>query len=165
MSIREILTIPDPSLKTPADPVEKIDEDLQRVLRDLSDTVDDSPGVALAAPQIGEAEPAICVDVSQDRRRDLPNHGKVLMVNPEIIYSDQPEVIREGCLSIPKYTADIERYQQLTIRGMDPGGSEIQLDTKGWEAVAFQHEIDHLHGILFLDRINRMKQDLFKRKN
>lgn len=163
MAVRRILTVPDPRLKEAVSPVDEIDSVVLRVLEDLSDTVDDSPGIALAAPQIGEPVAAICVDVSQDTRRDEPNHGKVLLVNPELIESANPEVIREGCLSVPEYTGDVERYQSVTVRGLDPEGNDRTIRATGWEAVAFQHEIDHLAGRLFLDRLTNRKRDLFRR--
>lgn len=165
MAVREILTIPDPALKIPADPVTEITDAVRAVLQDLSDTVDNSPGVALAAPQIGESICAICVDVSQDKRKDTENHGKVLLVNPVIDDQSEPDIIREGCLSVPEYTADVRRFNRVTVSGLSPDGREREISTSGWEAVAFQHEIDHLDGILFLDRIARIRQDLFERKS
>ncbi|MGM0381607.1 MAG: peptide deformylase [bacterium] len=164
MSVREILKIPDPLLKQPAERVDQIDGKTKEILDDLSDTTDSSPGFALAAPQIGELIRAICVDVSQAKRSSPTNHGKTILVNPEVIEGSEPEIIREGCLSIPRYTADIKRYQAVVVEGMTPGGEKIKLNSRGWEAVAFQHEIDHLEGILFLDRVNSLENDLFKRK-
>lgn len=163
MTVRDILTLPDSTLKTAVDPVDEFTDDLRSVLTDLSDTVDDSPGIALAAPQINELVPAICVDVSQDTRRDEPNHGKCLLVNPTITDRSDPEVIREGCLSVPDYTGDVRRFQRVTIEGLTKKGETITLETEDWEAVAFQHEIDHLNGTLFLDRIEHVRHDLHKR--
>lgn len=164
MTVREILTLPDRTLKQPVDPVETLTEEIRSTLEDLSDTVDDSPGIALAAPQIGEPVPAICVDASQDKKRDESNHGKCLLVNPTLVERDNPEVIREGCLSVPDYTGDVSRYQTVTVEGLSPGGEKRQIEATGWEAVAFQHEIDHLHGTLFLDRIEHVHENLHRRK-
>lgn len=164
MSVREILTIPDRHLKTEVKPIEGLNSHVTAVLEDLSDTVDDSPGIALAAPQIGELVPAICVDASQDTSRDVPNHGKCLLVNPEIIEQSQPEVIREGCLSVPEYTGDVSRYQRVTVEGTAPDGGVTRIEAEGWEAVAFQHEIDHLKGTLFLDRIEGVRENLYRRE-
>ncbi len=164
MTVREILQIPDPRLKKPAEKVDSIDEQIEAVLHDLSDTTDASPGFALAAPQIGESIQAICVDVSQAKRDSPTDHGKVILVNPEVTEKNKPEVNREGCLSIPDYTADIKRYQSITVAGINPAGEMNTLHSEGWEAVAFQHEIDHLDGILFLDRVNSIKDDLFQRQ-
>lgn len=165
MTVREILTLPDSRLTTGVEPVETIDDDLTSTLEDLSDTVDDSPGVALAAPQIGELVPAICVDVSQDKNREEPNHGRTLLVNPSIVEQNDPETIREGCLSVPNYTGDVRRYQRVRVEGLSPNGRSVQIEAEGWEAVAFQHEIDHLNGTLFLNRIEHVHGDLHRRTN
>ncbi|MFP4687287.1 MAG: peptide deformylase [bacterium] len=164
MTVRKILTIPDPLLKQVANPVEEITPQIKHILNDLSDTTDASPGFALAAPQIGEMIRAICVDAGQAKRKTKTPHGKILLINPRIIAEKKPQINREGCLSVPQYTADISRYQQITVEGLTANGEQVSLDSKGWEAIALQHEIDHLDGILFLDRIASIKNDLFKRK-
>ena len=164
MSVREILTIPHPLLKQVAEPVDDFTPKIQSILTDLSDTTDSSPGFALAAPQIGEMIRAICVDATQAKRETKTPNGKILLVNPEIIETGEAEINREGCLSIPGYTGDIKRYQYIKLKGITPRGEEKTITSRGWEAVALQHEIDHLDGILFLDRVVSIKNDLFKRK-
>ncbi|MFB6345182.1 MAG: peptide deformylase [bacterium] len=163
MTVREILTIPDQKLKTPVDTATDISDFIREVLTDLEETVEDSPGIALAAPQIGELVSAIHVDVSQDTRRDVPNHGKTSLINPEITAESNPEVVREGCLSVPNYTGDVKRFQSVTVEALSRAGEPVRLEATGWEAVAFQHEIDHLNGTLFLDRIERVREHLHKR--
>lgn len=165
MAVREILTLPDDRLKTPVDPVDSVTEEHRRLYRDMKETVSESPGVALAAPQIGEMAPVIYVDVSQDRRRDEPNHGEIFLVNPTLELRDAPETIREGCLSVPRFTGNVRRYQSVTVSGLTEEGERTSLTAEGWEAVALQHEIDHLDGTLFLDRIESLRGDLFRRSN
>lgn len=161
--VREILTLPDPCLKTSVEPVDTVTDEHRRLYEDMKETVLDSPGVALAAPQIGEMVPAIYVDVSLDRRRDEPNHGEIFLVNPVIETADDPETVREGCLSVPDFTGNVRRYQTVTVSGRTKEGNKTTFSAEGWEAVALQHEIDHLDGTLFLDRVESPRRDLFRR--
>lgn len=165
MTVREILTLPDDRLKTSVDPVKSVEPTHRQLREDMKETVRESPGVALAAPQIGEMVPAIYVDVSQDRRRDEPNQGEIFLLNPRIDSRGDPEVIREGCLSVPRYTGNVRRSQVVTVKGLTETGEEVSLTAEGWEAVALQHEIDHLDGTLFLDRIESLRHDLFRRSD
>lgn len=160
MSVLEILKYPDPILKEVSAPVPRIDEDVSSFIRDLVETMQASPGVGLAAPQLGVLRRIITVDVTPKH----PGAGLIVLVNPEITSMAGHSVGREGCLSVPEYTANIRRASEITVRGMAPGGGEIQVQSSGFEAIALQHEIDHLDGILFIDRITNMKRDLFKRK-
>ncbi len=164
MAVREILTLPDKLLKQRAKPIEKICESEKQLFKDLSDTTREAPGFALAAPQIGVLKRAICVDASQAKRESPTNHGEVILYNPRVIAGNDPQINREGCLSVPDYTGDVERYQKITIAGLNPHGEPVELHSEGWEAVAFQHEIDHLDGIVFIDRIASLEDSLFSRK-
>ena len=135
------------------------------VLRDLSDTLDASLGVALAAPQIGHAVRAIIVDVARDRRPErYVGHGRVLMLNPRIVETNEPYRVREGCLSVPEYTGNVTRFRHVVVEGDVPGAGFQKLRCEGFEALAFQHEVDHLSGTLFLDRVESPRRDLFRRK-
>jgi peptide deformylase len=105
------------------------------------------------------------VDVSASRHGKDNNHGQLCMINPEIIAREGLAVMREGCMSVPDYTGDVERATAITVRFCEPDGSQREIDASGFEAVAIQHEMDHLDGILFLDRIVSIKTGLFRRKN
>lgn len=165
MTVREILLYPHPLLRhTKNAPVTPDHPFLAAVLRDLEDTLDASPGVALAAPQIGYALRAIIVDVRRDRRPERrAGHGRVLLLNPRILDSSHPARVREGCLSLPDFTGNVIRHQRVVVEGLSPEGKPRILESLGFEAVAFQHEIDHLAGRLFLDRITSPHTDLFPR--
>jgi len=128
---------------------------------DMLDTLQASPGVALAAPQIGYLVQLIAVDVS--RRRGEKGHGLVVLLNPRLVHQDHQRSTREGCLSVPDYTGNVLRYEQTVVKGTTPTGEDVTLVAIGLEALAFQHELDHLNGTLFLDRIQSLSTDLFRR--
>ena len=161
MAVRPILLYPDPTLKGIARPVSLTDPAIGGIVQDMLDTLDASPGVALAAPQIGHLLQIIVVDVS--RKKGEIGHGLVILLNPRILELEQPRVIREGCLSVPDYTGNVLRYDRTVVEGMTPEGRALALGTSGLEALAFQHELDHLHGMLFLDRLHSLSTDLFRR--
>ena len=163
MAVRPILFYPDSALKTPAAPVSPGDPVIETIVQDMLDTLRASPGVALAAPQIGCLVQIIVVDVS--RKKGETGHGLVVLLNPRIRDQKQARIIREGCLSVPDYTGNVLRYEQTVVEGWSPDGTPVTLTASGFEALAFQHELDHLSGMLFLDRIQSMDTDLFHRKN
>ena len=166
MAVQTIVIYPDPILKAPCAAVERIDAGVRQLLDDLVDTMLAGPGsVGVAAPQIGVALRACVVDVSNNRHGKENNHGRLLMVNPEILEASGGAVMREGCMSVPDYTGDVERATQINLRYTGPDGSVRELCATGFEAVAIQHEMDHLDGLLFLDRITSLKTGLFRRKN
>jgi len=135
------------------------------LIRDLIDTMRSGPGsVGVAAPQIGSLLRACVVDVSQSKLGKDNNHGLLILVNPEIIRQEGTAVMREGCMSVPDYTGDVERAVEITLRFLDENGELREIEASGFEAVALQHEIDHLNGLLFLDRITSLKTGLFRRK-
>ena len=162
MAVRPILLYPDSVLKTPAVPVSHGNPDVARIIQDMLDTLRASPGVALAAPQIGCSVRIIVVDVS--RKKSETGHGLVVLLNPRIRHQEQERIIREGCLSVPDYTGNVLRYEQAVVEGFAPDGTPVTLTTSGFEALAFQHELDHLNGMLFLDRIQSLGTDLFRRQ-
>lgn len=129
----------------------------------MLDTLRASPGVALAAPQIGRPVQIIVVDVS--RKKGETGHGLVVLLNPRIRQQERERIVREGCLSVPDFTGNVLRYGQTVVEGMSPEGTPVTITTEGFEALAFQHEVDHLGGILFLDRIQSLETDLFRRKS
>lgn len=128
----------------------------------MLDTLRASPGVALAAPQIGCSVRIIVVDVS--RKKGETGHGLVVLLNPRIRHQEQERIIREGCLSVPDYTGNVLRHEQAVVEGFSPEGAPVTLTVSGFEALAFQHELDHLNGMLFLDRIQSLDTDLVRRK-
>ncbi len=160
MAILEIIKYPDERLKMKSAELETIDHSVLSFIGDLVETMRSSPGVGLAAVQVGRLVRVIAVDVTPGN----PGHGLIVLINPVITASSGSKTGREGCLSVPEYTANITRATRVTVTGLDPGGRETTVEAEGFEAVALQHEIDHLDGVLFIDRITSMKRDLFKRK-
>ncbi len=166
MAVKEIVTYPDPILKQACAPVQAIDDEVKKLIEDLVDTMHAGPGsVGVAAPQIGVSMRVCVIDVSKNRHGKENNHGLLLMINPEIVAKSGAAVMREGCMSVPDYTGDVERATELTLRFTEPDGNVREFDASGFEAVAIQHEMDHLDGFLFLDRIASLKTGLFRRKN
>jgi len=165
MPARPILHYPHPMLKQVCAPVAAIDAEVSLLIGDLIDTMRAGPGsVGVAAPQIGVALRVCVVDVSASRHGRDNNHGLLVMVNPEIIRREGGAVMREGCMSVPDYTGDVERAEKITVSFLDDQGRAREVDASGFEAVAVQHEMDHLDGLLFLDRITSLKTGLFRRK-
>ncbi len=163
MAIRPILQYPHHSLKSNSAAVHPADPAVQDVVQDLLDTLAASPGVALAAPQIGHAVQIIVVDVS--RKKGETGHGLVVLLNPVILALEGGKIVREGCLSVPDYTGNVLRHEEAIVEGMAQDGRVITINARGFEALAFQHEVDHLNGLLFLDRIQSLSTDLFRRKS
>ena len=166
MSVRDIVIYPDRKLKEICFEIKGIDKYTLSVANDLLDTLHNySHTVGIAAPQIGELVRIIAIDVSKTKKGQKVNHGEHVMINPEIVEWSSIIKTREGCLSIPDYTGNVNRARKVTVRYYDLKGNEHRFDTEGFEAVVLQHEIDHLDGILFIDRIISRRTDLFRRKN
>ena len=166
MPAQTILLYPHPVLKKVSHAVTAIDDEIRGLIDDLLDTMGSGPGsVGVAAPQIGVTLRVCVVDVSANRHGKENNHGLLVMVNPEIVHREGAAIMREGCMSVPDYTGDVERATTITVRFMDGAGTAREITATGFEAVAIQHEMDHLDGILFLDRIVSLKTGLFRRKS
>ena len=166
MPVQQILRYPHPVLKKVCNRVESVDDRIISLVQDLIDTMQSGPGsVGVAASQIGVTLRVCVVDVSQNRHGRDNNHGLLRMINPEIITRSGSTVMREGCMSVPDYTGDVERSTEVTVRFAEPEGAEREIIARGFEAVALQHEMDHLDGVLFLDRIVSIKTGLFRRKH
>jgi peptide deformylase len=163
VAVLQILTYPDERLRQVSSPVERFDAAFQRRVDDLEETRLSGPGaVGIAAPQVGWFERVVIVDVSG--RKKTRNHGHLILVNPEITEWDGYAVGREGCLSVPDYTGNVIRAEKIHLRALDREGNALSFDMEGFEARAVQHEMDHIDGLLFLDRLVSRRQDLFQRK-
>jgi len=165
MAVRPILFYPDPMLKQVAKSVEELDETVVAVIQDLVDTmIDAGHSVGVAAPQIGVLRRVVVVDVSKSKLGKENNHGLLEMVNPEIIEKSGSTTMREGCMSVPDYTGNVTRPDHIVVEFTDRAGQRRVIEATGFEAVAIQHELDHLDGLLFLDRVSSLKTDLYRRK-
>jgi len=164
VAILEILTLPDDALKRVSEPVDEFDEALHAFIADLEQTRVNGPAaVGIAAPQVGYFRRVVILDCS-GTRKPVPNHGHQILVNPEITHWEGYEMGREGCLSVPDYTGNVIRATRIHLVARDPYGEPLEFDMEGYEARAAQHEIDHLDGMLFVDRVVSRRTDLFKRK-
>lgn len=158
--IRKILTYPDPELKKKSAPVTVINDKTIELVRDMAETMYDAPGVGLAAPQIGVHQRVVVIDVStRDEAPEL-----IVAINPVIIHADGESYEEEGCLSVPKYAANVRRHARVVVKALNLEGEEITFKADGLLAIAFQHELDHLDGILFVDHISPLKREMFRRK-
>ena len=165
MAARDIILYPDPILKTVCEPVQNLDEAADALVRDLLDTmVESGHSVGVAAPQIGVTRRVVVVDVSKSKLGRDNNHGQLVMINPEILEREGQETMREGCMSVPDYTGNVTRAGSVVVQFLDRQGRERVIRASGFEAVAIQHELDHLDGLLFLDRVSSLKTDVFRRK-
>ena len=160
MGLLEILKYPDPILKTPAKPVVDLDENLDRFIEDMIQTMYHAPGIGLAAPQLGLSRRLIVLD---PRSEQAPG-GLIVLINPEIILREGTASIDEGCLSVPDYTAEVKRSARVQVIGMDRKGKPMDLVAEDLMAIILQHEIDHLDGILFIDRLSSLKRALYKQR-
>jgi peptide deformylase len=160
MALRKILTYPATGLKKPSAPVKNIDGQVDELMRDMADTMYAAPGVGLAAPQVGVTERIIVLDV------DAENPGKHLLqlINPVIVEREGSIIWEEGCLSVVDYTADVKRSAKVLVKAWTVEQKEIEIEGEELLAVALQHEIDHLDGKLFLDRLSALKRDLYRRR-
>jgi peptide deformylase len=157
MAIRPIITLPDPILRGQAKPVERVDVELRRLADEMLATMYDAPGIGLAAPQIGVSRRLIVMDPAKDDEPKTP----MVMVNPEILErSATMRLHEEGCLSIPDYTAEVERPDRALVAYMDLEGKPWEVELEGIWSTVVQHEIDHLNGILFIDYLSRLKRDM-----
>jgi peptide deformylase len=161
MTLRSILTIPDPRLRAVADPVTAFDAALLKQVEDMFETMYEAPGVGLAATQIGVMNRVVTIDAS----RDEEEHAPFAMVNPEILWrSEETQIIEEGCLSIPEYYEEVERSARIRVRYHTETGGSVEREAEGFLATVIQHEVDHLNGRLFIDYLSRLKRDRVTKK-
>ena len=162
MALREIVKFPDSRLKQVAKPIIEVDEALRELARDMIDVMYDEPGIGLAAPQVGASIRMFVIDTEWSD--DDVGKNPTVVLNPEISDRDGKITWEEGCLSVPDFTANVDRDAQITLRGSDLDGNPIEETVEGLRAVCIQHEVDHLDGILFIDRISRLKRSLYVKK-
>ncbi len=161
MALMPIITAPDPRLKRESKPVAKVDERVRKLMADMLETMYDSSGIGLSAPQVGVLERVIVVDCAREGEKRQP----VKIANPEIVWeSDETVVCSEGCLSLPEQYADVERPVAIRLRYLDEQNEIRELEAKGLLATCIQHEIDHLDGVLFVDHISALKRGIILRK-
>ena len=160
MAILEILKYPDPRLSKIARPVEKINDDIVQLINDMLETMYAAPGVGLAANQVGALYRIVVLDVDHEN----PQKKVYKLINPTIVRSEGEILWEEGCLSVVDFTAEVRRAARVEVAALDDHGKETKIEAEGLLAVALQHEIDHLDGKLFIDRISRLKRDLYTRK-
>ena len=160
----EILTYPDQRLKQVSEKVKEIDKDILAFIAELEQTRQAGPGaVGIAAPQVNMFKQVVIVDVS-NMKKPVDNHGHMIMINPEISEWEGMSKGREGCLSVPEFTGNVIRAEKIKVNYLDEAGVRHEIESSGFEARAIQHEMDHLDGLLFLDRLVSRRGDLFKRK-
>lgn len=160
MSLRKIVTLPEPVLRRKAHSITKVDKTLQALIDDMVETMRDAPGVGLAAPQIGLSERLIVVEyferAEDEEKEDAPKKVWAVL-NPEIIKASEEKLMGvEGCLSIPGLVGEVERHASIQVKGLNRHGKPTKIKAEGWLARIFQHEIDHLNGVLFTDRATRV---------
>jgi len=163
MAVREIKKFPDPVLRKKTAPVGAIDNDLCRLIDDMVETMHAAPGVGLAANQVGIPLQVAVIDISS-HEEDGKKHPLVVLINPEIISQEGSVVAEEGCLSVPDFTEKVKRAARVKVRAKDRTGKAFELDADGLMAKALQHEVDHLNGVLFIDRLSPIKKSIFRRK-
>jgi len=157
--------VPDARLKTMCDEVEEFNSELRDLIADLEDTRSSSPGcVGIAAPQIGALQRVAIVDTSGHKKHGDASSGSLVLINPKLTRAQGRRMGREGCLSLPDFTANVERAEAINVEYYDLDGELCALEARDFEAVVIQHEIDHLDGILFLDRVANLKTDVFPRR-
>jgi peptide deformylase len=160
MAILKILKYPEPALKKVALPVRDFDAKTAQLVNDMLETMYAAPGVGLAAPQVGVSQRVVVLDTNHEN----PGQQVYKLINPVITHSEGSVIWEEGCLSVIDFTADVKRAAQVQVSAFDEQQKEIKIEAEGLLAVALQHEIDHLDGKLFIDRISRLKRELYSRK-
>ena len=156
MALREIITVPDPRLKQVAAPVETVDDEVRALMDDMLETMYAAPGIGLAAVQIGVMKRVVVMDLSREGEEPAPRH----FANPEVLWASEETVpYEEGCLSIPEVYDEVVRPARVKVRYLNYQGESVEEEAEGLYAVCFQHELDHLNGVLFIDYLSRLKRE------
>ena len=166
MAILPIVEVPDPRLRQISSPVEKVDDEVRALIRDMFETMYDAPGIGLAAIQVGVPKRILVIDLQEPEVEDGPPiKDPRVFINPEIIkHSDEEVPYLEGCLSVPDQYAEVERPDHIRARWLDENGKAHEEQLDGLLAVCLQHEMDHLEGILFIDHLSRLKREMVLKK-
>jgi peptide deformylase len=162
MALREVLQFPDKRLRGTSTPIAEVTEEIRALARDMLEVMYDEPGIGLAAPQVGVPVRLIVVDT--EWTEEGAERNPLVLVNPEIVERSGTLTWTEGCLSVPDFQADVERSERVRLEARDLDGAPVSIEAEGLRAVCFQHEIDHLDGILFIDRISRLKREMYVRR-
>ena len=161
MTKLEILTFPNKFLQQPTQPVENIDEEIHELVADMAETMYDAPGVGLAAIQVGSDKQVLIYD----EKPTESDRGYGVIINPKIVETEGQIISEnEGCLSVPDFRSDVKRAARIVVEGVDRDGKSLRFEADGFLAIVLQHEIDHLNGTLFIDRISALKRELYKRR-
>ena len=161
MSKRKIVIEPDPILRKKSKRLEKVDDELRKLLDEMLETMYSAPGIGLAAVQVGILKRAIVIDVSKDKEKKNP----FFLINQEIISkSKNTSIYEEGCLSLPGHFAEIQRPAECSVKYIDYNGNEKEIQAKGLLSTCIQHEVDHLDGVLFIDYLSKLKRDMIVKK-
>lgn len=156
MAILDIVSVPDPILRKKAHKVTEFGKEYQELAKNMVETMREAPGVGLAAPQVAVPQRLIVVEYDDDENEDIPPKLFV-MANPEIIFASEEKVNGiEGCLSVPDLVGEVERHESITVKGLNRHGKPVRINATGWLARIFQHEIDHLDGVLYTDRASKV---------
>jgi peptide deformylase len=158
--VRDIVIWPDPILKKHGVPVARVDDEIRRLLDDMAETMYAADGVGLAAPQLGISKRIVVIDTSPRQEGQRLLH----LVNPEILRTEGETIYTEGCLSVPGEAEDVERAARVWVRALDRDGKPFEIEGDGLLAIALQHEIDHLDGILFVDHLSSLKRELIRKR-
>ncbi len=164
MDFLDILKYPESSLFEPSKQISDIDAALQQQIDQMINTLYFSRGLGLAAPQVGDLRSFFVYDLSQADEAKVEHSGPIIVLNPEILETEGEETADEGCLSIPGYFEKVSRSYRVLMKGLDREGKEIRIEAEGLAARLFQHEIDHINGVLMISRISSLKRDIFLRK-
>lgn len=160
MTKLEVLTYPNKFLQQPTKPVENIDEVIQRLVADMAETMYEAPGVGLAAIQVGSDKQVLVYDEKPAEN----DHRYGVIINPKVVETEGQIISEnEGCLSVPDFRSDVKRAARIIVEGVDRDGKSLRVEAEGFLAIVLQHEIDHLNGTLFIDRISALKRELYKR--
>jgi peptide deformylase len=163
MALRQIRLYPDPVLRNRTSRVEHFDSSLDRLIEDMVETMHAAPGVGLAANQVGVPLQLAVIDLSA-REDEGQRHPLIVIINPEVLFMEGSVIAEGGCLSIPDYAENVKRATRVKVRALDRSGKPIEIEAEGLLAKALQHEIDHLNGVLFVDKLSPLKKSLFKRR-
>jgi peptide deformylase len=159
MALRPVLQFPDKRLREVSAPIEEVTDEIRALAADMLEVMYDEPGIGLAAPQLGEPVRLIVVDIGWNEEGGEKN--PLILVNPELHDPEGKITWTEGCLSVPDFQADVERAERIRLVATDLDGAPVEIRAEGLQAVCFQHEVDHLNGVLFIDRISRLKRNLY----